>query len=257
MRVKLLTASMLALGLMGPTSFEALADDAPSDTISVNIGGTTDYRFRGISQRQTEPAGFGGIDYVSTSGFFMGAWASNVDFNDAAGTDVELDLYAGYTMSLADATTGTIKGVYYWYPDADYPPGGNENDYFELLISVGHDFGKFQTSFEVAWSPDFFFESGQAVAFTGGINVPLADSFIFFDGGVWASGKVGYQIIDDNATFGTPDYLFYDVGISGKVGWITLDVRYVSTDLDEPECFAGTKLCQDGLVGTATLAYTF
>lgn len=257
MRAKFLTASMLALGLMGPTSFEALADDAPSDTISVNIGGTTDYRFRGISQRQNESAAFGGIDYVSTTGFFMGAWASNVDFNDAAGTDVELDLYAGYTTSIAENTTGTAKVVYYWYPDADYPPGGNENDYFELLVSVGHDFGKFQTSLEVAWSPDFFFESGNAVAFTGGINIPLAPQFIFFDGGVWASGKVGYQIIDDNATFGTPDYLFYDVGISGKIGWITLDARYVSSDLDVPECFGGTKLCQDGFVGTATLAYTF
>lgn len=257
MRTRFLTATMLALGLMGPASFEALADDAPSDTISVNVGATTDYRFRGLSQRQKEPAGSAGIDYASTTGFFMGIWASNVDFNDAAGTDVEVDLYAGWTTDLAENTTGTVKLLYYWYPDADYPPGSNENDFFELQVSVGHDFGKFATSFDIAWSPDFFFESGNAVAFTGGISVPLAESFIFFDGGVSASAHLGYQIIDDNATWGTPDYLYYDIGLSGTIGWITLDVRYVGSDLDVPDCFGGTKLCQDGFVGTATIAYTF
>lgn len=238
------------------TAAAAWADDAaPSDSWSANIALTSDYRFRGISQAQRDAAVSGGLDYASTGGFVAGIWASNVDFNDAADTGVEVDLYAGYTKSFGENTSATVKAVYYWYPDADYPPGGNENDYFEVIASLSHNFGPATGSLEVAWSPDFFFESGDAVAVTGGLTVPIADAFLFFDGGVWASGKVGYQAIDDNLTFGTDDYVYYDVGVSAKVGPLTLDARWVDTDLDRGECFGGLDLCEGGFVATATLSF--
>ena len=150
--------------------------------------------------------------------FSPGVWASNVDFNDAAETYLEVDVYAGFTKALSESTTGTIKAVYYWYPAADYPTGANENDYFELIAGLAHDFGGASGTFEIAWSPDYFLESGSAVEAAAGLSVPIAETFLFFDGGLAASGRVGYQWIDDNTTFGTPDYLFYDVGVSAKIG---------------------------------------
>lgn len=255
MKSKSILSASLAL-VICTTAAAAWADEAaPSDSWSANIALTSDYRFRGISQAQRDPAVSGGIDYASTGGFIAGIWASNVDFNDAADTDVEVDLYAGYTKALSDSTSATIKAVYYWYPDADYPPGGNENDYLELIASVSHNFGPVAGSLEVAWSPDYFFESGDAVAITAGLTLPLADSVWIFDGGVWASGKLGYQAIDDNATFGTDDYVYYDVGLSAKAGPLTLDARWVDTDLDKGECFGGLDLCEGGFVATATLSF--
>jgi uncharacterized protein (TIGR02001 family) len=229
------------------------ADEPAWGPFTANIALTNDYRFRGQQQSQGDPAVSGGIDYAGSSGFFAGVWASNVDFNDAAETYMELDLYAGFTGALSDKTTGTIKAVYYLYPTADYPPSTNEYDYFELIGSLAHDFGGGTGTLELAWSPDYFAKSGSAVALTGGVSVPLAESVWFFDGGISASGKFGYQWIDENVTFGTPDYAFYDIGLSAKVANVTLDVRWVDTDLDEVDCFGGTNLCEGGVVATLTL----
>ncbi len=247
-RLKLTTAIALVT-LLGQGAMSAQAG-----SFTANIGATTDYRFRGQSQSQTNPAIFGGVDYVSDSGLFVGLWASSIDFNDAADTYVEVDLYGGYTHALSEKTSGTVKVVYYLYPTADYLPGSNEYDYLELIASLSHDFGGITGGVEVAYSPDYFFESGDSVALTGSLSAPLTDSWLIFDGGLTASAKVGYQWIDDNATFGTPDYVFYDFGITAKVWKLAIDVRYVDTDLGETDCFGGTNLCKGAVVGTVTLA---
>ncbi|MFM9864673.1 MAG: TorF family putative porin [Micropepsaceae bacterium] len=254
MKSKSVAFASLALAVAATVPAVSQADDGPAwGPFTANIALTSDYRFRGQSQSQGEPAISGGVDYAGSSGFFAGVWASNVDFNDAADTYMELDLYAGFTGALSDKTTGTIKAIYYLYPAADYPPGGDEYDYFELIGSLAHDFGGFSSTLEVAWSPDYFLKSGSSVALTGGVSVPITDSFWFFDGGVSASGKFGYQWIEENATFGAPDYAFYDIGLSAKVANVTFDVRWVDTDLDLADCFGGTNLCEGGVVATLTL----
>jgi uncharacterized protein (TIGR02001 family) len=231
----------------------ALSAGAHAGDVTFNVGATSEYKFRGQSQSQTNPAVFGGVDYVSESGLFVGAWASSIDFNDLAETYLELDLYAGYTHAFSDETSGTIKLVYYLYPTADYPPGSNDYDYLELVASLSHNFGPATAGVEIAYSPDYFFESGSGVALTGSLGVPLVDSWSIFDGGISASAKLGYQWIGDNATFGTPDYLFYDIGLTAKAGKVAFDLRYVDSDLSDAECFGGTNLCEAQLVATVTL----
>lgn len=231
----------------------ALSAGANAGAFSYNLGVTSDYKFRGQSQSQTNPAVFGGVDYVSESGFFAGAWASSVDFNDAADTYLEVDLYGGYTHAFTDATSGTVKVVYYLYPTADYTPGSNEYDYLELVASLSHNFGAFTGGIELAYSPDYFFESEAGVALTGSVSAPLTDKWWIFDGGLSASAKLGYQWIEDNGTFGTPDYLFYDIGLTAKISKVALDIRYVDSDLSEAECFGGTNLCEAKVVATVTL----
>jgi uncharacterized protein (TIGR02001 family) len=238
---------------LGATALTVTAGIAAAGDFTANLGVTSDYKFRGQSQSQTNPAVFGGLDYVDESGLFAGLWVSSVDFNDAAATYMELDLYAGYTHAFTDATSGTLKLVYYLYPTADYPPGSNDYDYLELVASLSHNFGPLTGGLELAYSPDYFFESGSGVALTGSVSVPLADSFFLFDGGIAASAKLGYQWIDENPTFGTPDYVFYDIGLTGKFSKFALDIRYVDTDLSEAECFGGTNLCEGKVVATLTL----
>ena len=53
---------------------------------SWNLGVTSDYVFRGITQTDFDPALQGGLDYAfGDSGWYVGAWASNVDFADPDG----------------------------------------------------------------------------------------------------------------------------------------------------------------------------
>jgi uncharacterized protein (TIGR02001 family) len=132
--------------------------------------------------------------------------------------------------------------VYYWYADADAPAGMPDYDYFELIASIEHDFGPAAVSGEIAWSPDFFAETGDAVALTGGVTHPIMDSFLFFEDGLEASAHIGYQWLDVG-----DDYLFYDIGATASWGIISVDVRWVGTDIDNADCSLADN-CEGGVV---------
>ena len=239
---------LLALASFAPAAY-ADGDAAPAwGPWTAGVALTSDYRFRGISQSDRDAAIQGWVQYDHASGFFGNIWASSIDFQDQATYDsnVEVDLTAGYNHSFSDTTSGTIKGVYYWYPDADAPAGFPDYDYFELIGSLSHDFGKASVSGEIAWSPDYFAETGDAVALTGGVSVPIMDQFAFFDGGLKASGHAGYQWVDEAA-----DYFYYDIGATATWGLFDVDVRWVDTDVDRPTC-GFTDNCEGGIVLSVT-----
>lgn len=240
---------VLALASLAPG---ALAED-DAGPFSGGVTLTSDYRFRGQSQTDRSAALQVWGQYDHASGLFANIWASNIDFNDQTTYDssIEVDLTVGYSREIMENTTAGIKAVYYLYPDADTPPASNDYDYFELLASVEHDYGKAAVSAELAWSPDYFLESGDAVSLKGGVSVPLMEKFIFMDA-LTASANLGYQWIDDNDTFGTDDYLYFDFGVSA--GWeiFTVDLRWVDTDLETADCFGGLEVCDGGVVLSLT-----
>ncbi len=243
--------SMWKAGLFGVVSMASLAPLAQAEEgawgpVTGGAALTSDYRFRGISQSDRDAAVQGWLQYDHASGFFFNVWASSIDFNDAADARVEVDFTAGYNFNLGPETTGSAKAVYYWYADADIPSGTGEYDYWEFIGNVGHDFGKFSMTGEIAYSPDYFGETGDAWALTGGVAVPVMDTFLFFTDGLEASGHVGHQWID----IGT-DYMYYDFGATASWGQFALDVRWVDTDLRTSECF-GTQNCEGGIVLTVS-----
>src|SRR5262245_29406359 len=96
----------------------AVADDgrAPSPW-SFDFAATRDYRFRGISQSDNDPALQGSVTYIHASGFFANVWASTIDFEPFDDASVEVDLTAGFIHAFSPATEGTIKVTYYAYPN--------------------------------------------------------------------------------------------------------------------------------------------
>jgi uncharacterized protein (TIGR02001 family) len=244
--------TLLALSLLAPLSMaqSALADGEDAEEkawgpLSITATVTSDYRFRGQSQKSRDAALQGSIDFQSETGFFAGVWASGVDFSDTGDTStfMEVDFYAGYNFTLGEGTEGGIKATYYHYADG---PSVIGYDYWEVQASLSHDFGPASLSAEVNYSPEYFFETGEALAVAGGVDVPLSDKFTL-------SGHVGHQSIDNNGAFGTPDWVYWDLGVSAELGRFTLDVRYVDTNLSYTECFLGTNLCEGGVVGTISL----
>ncbi|MBP6014204.1 MAG: TorF family putative porin [Alphaproteobacteria bacterium] len=249
MRTRLLTATLFGAMALGGFQTAALADGGEEEEASpwsISLAFTSDYRFRGQSQTSRDPAPQASVNFESASGFFAGVWASTIDFSESLDFDseLEIDLYAGYNFSLGENTEGSLKATYYFYPDN---PGNYE--YFEFQAALSHSFDRITLSGELNYSPDYFNETGSAIAVAGGAEVSLVDNLS-------ASGHVGYQWIDDNALFATPDFLYWDLGLTLTLleEHITLDARYVATDLDDADCFGGTDLCEGGFVGTVTLA---
>ena len=109
MRKSLYSVLALSTGLLLTTNAFA--------AVSGNIGGTSNYLWRGVTQTNDAVAIQGGIDYSHDSGFYAGTWASNVDFGDD--TSYELDLYAGYGGNITEDLSYDIGYLYYAYPDAE------------------------------------------------------------------------------------------------------------------------------------------
>jgi uncharacterized protein (TIGR02001 family) len=98
----------------------APAAAAPDFTLAYNVAGVTDYRFRGISQTSKKPALQGGIDFGHSSGFYLGAFGSNVnwvkDFNGASKGSIEVDLYGGFKKEIIKDLTIDVGAITYQYP---------------------------------------------------------------------------------------------------------------------------------------------
>jgi uncharacterized protein (TIGR02001 family) len=126
---KLLFALLVAAGVT-----------AAQAQVTGNLGLTSDYRFRGISQTQNAPAVQGGIDYAHSSGFYVGNWNSSVSsevYTNGAG--VESDLYAGYKKDVYKGITIDVGSYNYFYPRATTSAATGSNfDTYEAFAGVGY-----------------------------------------------------------------------------------------------------------------------
>lgn len=115
---KMFVPSLIALALVSISGLAQSQTAEPASTLSFNVGATTDYRYRGLSQSRLQPAVQGGIDYADKSGFYVGAWGSTIKFIKDTGTGVkgstELDLYAGFKASVGDVAydVGVLRYQY-------------------------------------------------------------------------------------------------------------------------------------------------
>lgn len=208
--------------------------------LSANVAFTTEYFFRGLSQADDGvPSIQGGIDYNHPSGVYLGVWGSNVKFTDAS---IEIDFYGGFNGSFGKKGSWGVGGIYYYYPGA---AGSLDYDFWEALISLGYDFGFASATVSVNYSPEYFADSGDAVYVALGVDVPVGKY-------VTLNGHVGHQSIDDNAAFGTPDYVDFGGGVSVEVlKGVSLSVAYTGTDLSNSEC---PDAC-DQVVATISAAF--
>lgn len=138
--MKLATKSVLVLStLMAATAAMAqAAAPEPDYTLGYNIGVVSDYRVRGIAQTSFNPALQGGVDFAHKSGFYLGAWASNVSWvkevNGATAGTYELDLYGGYKGAISKDLTYDLGVITYQYPGNN---SGVANSTYPTAVTAG------------------------------------------------------------------------------------------------------------------------
>ena len=127
MRKSLLSLAVLS-ALSIPTAVFAEEAAAPAaaapaspHTVTYNVGLFSQYIFRGLTQTADKLALQGGVDYAHASGFYVGAWASNISWLEDAGaynnSSLELDIYGGYANTIGATGVGYNVGVLqYIYP---------------------------------------------------------------------------------------------------------------------------------------------
>ena len=137
----------------GQVMAQAAAPVAEPDwTLSGNAGLFSDYRFRGISQTNKQPAIQGGVDFAMKNGLYLGNWNSNVDSAMYNGASIEMDFYGGYKATFGDFGLD-VGGIYYYYPGTGANPALVSAKNGELYI--GGSWGPLTAKYNYAVT-DFF-----------------------------------------------------------------------------------------------------
>ncbi len=123
--------------------------------LSGNVALVSDYRFRGVSFSDGDPALQGGIDLVHSSGFYLGTWGSTISGGTPYG-ELELDLYGGWSGDVAEGVTFDVGLLYYVYPTENELANlvGADTDYFEPYASIGTTLGPVGATLGVAYAWD-------------------------------------------------------------------------------------------------------
>jgi uncharacterized protein (TIGR02001 family) len=230
------------LVLSGLISVPAIAADSPH-SIAYNVGVTTNYIFRGVSQSQGDPAISGGVDYSHASGFYAGAWASTqkwVETGYKTDSNLELDLYGGYKGAMGDV--GYDVGLVTYYYPGDQVAGANDPDTTEAYLGLSWKTLSFKYSYTLS---DHFVGWGTAAngsaKTNGSYYLDLSGSHDLGNG--WGVvGHIGYQDVKDNDA---ASYTDYKLGVTKDIGFGALTLAYTDTDADTAAyTWAGEKVAE-------------
>lgn len=237
--MKLKHAVACALGaavVASPSAFAGLTG---------NVGGVSEYMFRGLQQNANDPSIQGGIDYASDSGLYIGTWASNVDWG-AGGS--EIDLYGGFTGKLTDSVSFDVGGILYYYPEKEEPGQFSDGTNFQpntFEAYAGLVMGP--VTFKYFYSPSYFglVEPGKddetdnsyfllsgAFPLTSSLNLTASAGYTLSGDKVWLDGPDGLS-----GTKLKDDYIDYSLGLAKTIdGGFTATFQVIGTDFknDDP-----------------------
>lgn len=232
--MKLNARSVIILSTMLASTAAMAQTKAPEPdyTLSYNVGVTSDYRFRGIAQTSTNPALQAGIDFAHKSGFYLGAWGSNVswikDYVGAADGSLEVDLYGGYKGEISKDLTFDVGLIGYIYPGntAGNVPGFVNANTTEIYGALTYSIVTAKYSRAVS---NFIANSSS----TGSQYFEVAASFDLGNG-FTLTPHLGRQTIP-NVANNVGDYTDYSLTLAKDFGnGLTATVAAIGTNAEKP-----------------------
>ncbi len=253
---KLILASAIASAFAGQVAYAADAAPAatPEHVVTYNMGVTSDYVFRGISQSRNAPAFSAGVDYAhSPTGVYLGAWASTINWvNDVAtkaGVDAktpfEVDVYGGLKGEIAKDVTYDVGAIYYYYPSEKISVGSIGANTLETYGQIGYG----PVYAKLSYALTDIFNTGNAGSYyvDTGANVPLGDGLV-------ANAHVGYFYFK-GAT--AANYTDYKLGVTKDFGGLAAAVAVTGTNAATGSWNLGDKGYLGGTKFIASLTKTF
>jgi uncharacterized protein (TIGR02001 family) len=222
-----LAAALFALPMLASAQDEAVATEEvaveeEASIFSWNAAIASDYVFRGVSQTDEEAALQLGADLNFDNGFYVGVWASNVDFG-SGGPDVEVDTYIGWNTDLSDSwNLDLMLNRYNYLGEQD---GFGDGDYNEFIAAI-------------AYAETYTFTFG----YTNDVYNLDEDGFYYGLAGSWGLGAgVGLDVgmgrsSFDNST-GIKDYTDWSVAVNRDFGPVNAALGFYGTDANGDDNF--------------------
>jgi len=227
--MSILKKSLIVAGLF------AAGASVQAQQVSANIGVTSDYIWRGVSQSSEAASVSGGVDYAHESGFYAGTWVGSLGDEGSGFSGSEVDLYLGYGGQVGEVGYD-VGYIYYNYPTAEGDFGEIYGSYSWGIWSGG--FAYTTNGGNVDGDDNVLFDSGD-LYLHGGIGINLSETWTFSaTSGIYlfdADGDV-QTFVDENDVVQMQeidvDYAFIqlDFGKSTDLGDFTISI--VGTDVD-------------------------
>lgn len=242
---------ILLAGLALTAAAPALAQDetAPPPALKLS-GGTTlisDYRFRGVTQSDSDPALQTTLSLTHKSGFYVGTFLSTIDGSGRTPAltgygRAEIDLYGGFTKSLKSGLGVDVGLLYY---DYDGHNNGQRTNFFEPYAAVTYTLGPLSTKAGAAYAwggqsglqgfdvkggnDDNIYVYGEAAAAIPTTPITLKGHLGYSKGSLGSLNAPGSN--DDT-------YLDWSATAEAVGGPFKVGVSYVDTDISNQNRFA-------------------
>jgi uncharacterized protein (TIGR02001 family) len=140
-----LRAALLATGIMlASTASVASASEDKSWTLDAGATVVSDYRFRGLSLTDKDPAFQPELTLTHKSGVYVGFWGSTLA--DNGGEDIETDVMIGYSRELGPVSAD-VNAMWYLYP------GASQDNYLELTGRLSASVGPAEVGATFSYAP--------------------------------------------------------------------------------------------------------
>jgi len=210
MRSLLLTLPLLAFGV------PALADDRI--VLSGDLTLVSDYRYRGYSLSDQQPALQGGLTATTSGGYYANLWVSTLDEvgqgADGQGATGEADLTPGKGIDLGP-----------WGLDVAVCAYGLAGGYVRLRCTGGRHWADWARTEGAAWAPaqDALADQANSYVYVQSEWAPEAwpvalQASLGYEDGAFADGKVDWSI-----------------GLSRAFGPVSLGVAYLGADAPDAD----------------------
>jgi uncharacterized protein (TIGR02001 family) len=236
--------AIVAMALITATAAQA--------QVTGNLGLTSDYRFRGISQSQNAPAVQGGIDYAHSSGFYVGNWNSSVSSDVYTnGSGVESDLYAGFKKDIYKGLTLDVGSYNYFYPRAT---NGTSTNFDTNELFVGLGYGPVSVKYSQSLSNYFGTANSKNSQY---YQADFAQPLTYFSKNLSLLAHVGRTEVNNNSS---SNYTDYNVGLGYNLqGW-DLAAKYytnsgTTSSFQTANTINGQRLYKDAAVVSVSKSF--
>ena len=274
-------ASSLAAGLLSyvalgnlavaQTAAPAVPAAAPADPgpLTANVSLTSDYRYRGISQSNLQPAIQGGFDYAHSSGLYIGNWNSSISWisdaasasGNSASAPIEMDFYAGYKYEWSKGFTADVGILHYYFPTSGATGFTTNPNTTELYAAQNFTFDSVTGYLKFSYAATTLF------GFPNSAGSNYTDLTVNYDTGVWGltlNAHAGYQYVAGTASGASVSnnslfsYTDWKLGVTKDFGsGLTLGVAYLGTNAKKGAYVNPQGKALGGDTVLATLTKTF
>jgi uncharacterized protein (TIGR02001 family) len=159
-----------------------------------------------------------GVDYQHSSGWFVGGWAANVDYDveysHEQPREIESSVYGGYHRR-QKSWSWTAMAAHYYYPDTAI-----SYDYDELSATFGY---RDRLFYSASYSDEYYGSRESSLNQEVSFALPLRGDFEL-------GGALGRFAVSDTKI----DYTHWNVGVSKLLARVALDLRYFESGYEGP-----------------------